>query len=87
MRISGKIALAVAVAYLVLAGVGLNLTAAAQGAHPYWYAWSPKPEALPPYEGVNKPIWRLSNLLAAHKGQANWNQEIVHTSRFSAHWI
>ena len=25
----------------------------------------------------NKPIWRLSELLAKHKGQPNWSQTVV----------
>jgi mannose-6-phosphate isomerase-like protein (cupin superfamily) len=87
MRNSGKAVLAAAAACMAIGGGWLDLNAAAQGAHPYWYAWSPKPEVLPAYEGVNKPIWRLSGLLAAHKGHANWDQEIVRTPRFSAHWI
>ncbi len=30
-------------------------------------AWAPKPTELPPYVGVNRPHWKLAELLAAHR--------------------
>ena len=31
--------------------------------------WAPKPKALPDYTGVNKPVTRLSEVLARHKSR------------------
>ena len=39
--------------------------------------WSPKPTTLTPYIAPNKPHWKLSEILAAHKGQGDWVQPIV----------
>ena len=74
-------------AKIALAGLLLATAASTQQAPKYWYAWSPKPDAPTAYVGVNKPVWRLAELQAAHKGQADWNQEIIHTERYSARWI
>lgn len=70
-----------------LACLILATAAAAQPAPKYWFAWSPRPDVPTAYTGINRPVWRLAELLAAHKGQADWNQEIVHTERYSARWI
>ena len=69
---------AVLAAALVLAAPAL-----AQDA---WYAWSPKPDVLPSY-GANKPIVRLPAVLARHKGQARWNEQVITTPRYDAKWI
>ena len=50
------------------------------------YAWSPKPDTIRPY-GPNRPITRLKEVLAAHKGQASWSSDILQTKRWSAKWI
>jgi mannose-6-phosphate isomerase-like protein (cupin superfamily) len=61
--------------------------AAAQQQKPHvWTAWAPKPTTLPGY-GPNKPVTRLPEVLAAHKGQVSWSQDVVQTRRFSAKWI
>ena len=39
--------------------------------------WAPKPTELTPYTAPNKPHWKLSEILAAHKGQSDWVQPIV----------
>jgi mannose-6-phosphate isomerase-like protein (cupin superfamily) len=51
-----------------------------------WLGWSPKPAALTPY-GDNRPITRLSDVLARHQGQANWSEDVVETDRYDARWI
>src|SRR5580698_9715575 len=53
------------------------------GKSPVWYAWAPKPKVLPSY-GPNKPVTRLPEVLAAHKGQASWSADVVQTKRWSA---
>src|SRR6201992_811657 len=39
--------------------------------------WAPKPEPLTPYTYPNKPHWKLSEILASHKGESDWVQPIV----------
>jgi mannose-6-phosphate isomerase-like protein (cupin superfamily) len=40
-------------------------------------AWAPKPTTPPGWVAPNKPIWKVSELIAAHKGQASWKEPIV----------
>lgn len=51
------------------------------------YAWAPKPIKPAGWTGVNKPVHRIADILAAHKGQARWTQEIVHDQHYSGKWI
>lgn len=51
-----------------------------------WYAWSPKPDKLPPY-GKNRPVTRLAAVLDRHKGQARWSEQIIATKRWDGRWI
>ncbi len=39
--------------------------------------WAPKPSKMTPYTAPNKPHWKLSEILAAHKGKSDWVQPIV----------
>src|SRR6185295_10717073 len=39
--------------------------------------WSPKPTTPTAYVAPNKPHWKMSEILAAHKGQSDWVQPIV----------
>jgi mannose-6-phosphate isomerase-like protein (cupin superfamily) len=79
MRISAKAALAVAL-------IALTGPALAQQAGEVWYAWTPKPDKLPSY-GKNKPVTRLPAVLAKHKGQARWSEQVILTKRYDAKWI
>ena len=67
-----------------VAALGLAAPAVAQD--DAWYAWSPKPDKLPSY-GKNKPVVRLPAVLARHKGQARWSEQIIQTKRWDAKWI
>ncbi|HSS14484.1 MAG TPA: hypothetical protein VLL04_11355, partial [Rhizomicrobium sp.] len=49
--------------------------------------WAPKPDKPQDYTGANRLITRLDDVLAKHKGQANWTQDVVQTERYSARWI
>jgi len=51
-----------------------------------WYAWSPKPDKLVPY-GKNKPVTRLPAVLAKHKGEARWREQVILTPRYDTKWI
>src|SRR5471032_1506723 len=79
MRNSAKAALPVAL--MILAAPAL-----AQQAGDAWYAWSPKPDKLPPY-GKNKPVTRLPAVLAKHKGEKSWSEQVLLTPRYDARWI
>jgi hypothetical protein len=46
-----------------------------------------KPGTPTPFKPPNRLIWRLSEILAAHKGQASWWQPVVKTRDFEADWI
>ncbi len=61
--------------------------ALAQQAPKIWYSWSPKPAPLTPWTAPNKPIWRLSEILEAHKGKTDWVQPIVHDQDYDANYI
>ncbi len=49
--------------------------------------WAAKPVTPTPFQQPNRLIWRLSEILAAHKGQASWRQPVVKTRDFEADWI
>jgi mannose-6-phosphate isomerase-like protein (cupin superfamily) len=38
--------------------------------------WAPKPDASP-FVAPNRPHWKLSEILAAHRSQKNWSEPIV----------
>jgi mannose-6-phosphate isomerase-like protein (cupin superfamily) len=61
--------------------------AAAQQAPKIWYSWSPKPVPMTPWRAPNKPIWRLNEIMAAHKGKADWVQPIVRDQDYAADYI
>jgi mannose-6-phosphate isomerase-like protein (cupin superfamily) len=50
-------------------------------------AWAAKPAKLPPYTGVNRLVWRLADVLAAHKGKDSWSQEVFSSRDFTGEWI
>lgn len=66
--------------------LGLALAVPALGEDAAWYAWSPKPDRLPSY-GKNKPVTRLPAVLARHKGQPRWSEQVIRTRRYDARWI
>ena len=50
-------------------------------------AWAAKPAKLPPYVAPNKLVYRLADVLAAHKGKANWKQAVFSSRDFIGEWI
>jgi mannose-6-phosphate isomerase-like protein (cupin superfamily) len=50
-------------------------------------AWAPVPAQPAAWTAPNKPIWRLSELLAKHKGQANWSETVVADNLLHADYI
>jgi mannose-6-phosphate isomerase-like protein (cupin superfamily) len=50
------------------------------------YLWAPKPDVATPY-GANKPLVPLAQVLARHKGEADWSQTVLTTKRWDAKWV
>ena len=49
--------------------------------------WSPKATKLPGWTGPHKPHTKLAEVLAAHKGQANWSHLVVDDEHLNAQYI
>jgi mannose-6-phosphate isomerase-like protein (cupin superfamily) len=49
-------------------------------------AWVFKPKASP-YIEPNRPVWHIADILAAHKGGADWTQPVVKDQWFSVQYI
>ncbi len=50
-------------------------------------AWAPQPVQNAGWVAPNKPIWKLSELLAAHKGQQNWTETVVSDTTLHADYV
>jgi quercetin dioxygenase-like cupin family protein len=70
-----------------VAAIALAIALPALAQPTIWYSWSPKPVPLTPWAAPNKPIWRLNEILDAHKGKADWVQPIVHNGDYDASYI
>ena len=53
---------------------------------PLQIGWSPKRTPYRAYEAPNRAWWKLSDVLAMHKGQKNWVQPIVRNKDLMADW-
>jgi len=80
---SRKIALAMA----ALVCTAVWGPAIAQDDAKIWFSWSPKPVPMTEWKAPNKPIWRLNEILDAHKGKADWVQPIVRDQDYAADYI
>ena len=49
--------------------------------------WSAKPTVPTPYVAPNKVHWKLSDILAAHKGKSDWVQPLVRNNEQEADYI
>jgi mannose-6-phosphate isomerase-like protein (cupin superfamily) len=50
-------------------------------------AWAPVPAQPATWVAPNRPLWKLTELLAQHKGQPNWTQTVVSDSLLHADYI
>src|SRR5262249_45955248 len=50
-------------------------------------AWAPKPLKLTPYVAPMKPHTKLADLLAKHRGHADWRETIVNDDHFRAEYV
>src|SRR5262249_16453274 len=51
------------------------------------FAWAPIPSTPPGWAAPNKPHWKLSELVASHKGQAAWKETVVADPLLHADYI
>ena len=95
MNLRKSLAATAALSLLMLAGAqaqapqeqdATKAVAAARGNAPI-VAWASKPAKLPAYKAPNKLVYRLADILAAHKGKQNWRQMVVSTRDFVGNWI
>lgn len=49
--------------------------------------WSPKTTKLIGWKAPNKPHWKLSEILAAHKGKGSWSLRVVSDDHLEADYI
>ena len=49
--------------------------------------WAPVPVEIPAWTAPNKPIVKLADLLAKHRGQGNWSETIVSDNLFQGDYI
>lgn len=49
-------------------------------------AWTPKKTPYTPWREPNRPWWKLSDVLALHKGKANWTQPVIRNKDLVADW-
>jgi hypothetical protein len=50
-------------------------------------AWAPIPSTPPGWTAPNKAHWKLSELLASHKGQPAWKETVVADPLLHADYI
>jgi mannose-6-phosphate isomerase-like protein (cupin superfamily) len=50
-------------------------------------AWAPVPAQPATWVAPNRPLWKLADLLAQHKGQSSWTQTVVSDSQLHADYI
>jgi mannose-6-phosphate isomerase-like protein (cupin superfamily) len=50
-------------------------------------SWAPKPIKLTPWVAPNKPLWKLSEILASHKGHKSWSLTVVSDNYLHADYI
>jgi len=87
---SRRIVLGLAALALALAPAAAQQTAETPAARPapkLFFGWAPKPVPLTEWKAPNKPIWRLSEIMASHKGKSDWVQPIVRDRDFAADYI
>ena len=74
---------------LVLAAFAVALVwtgkACAQGASTL--AWAPRPSRLVPYAAPNRPLWKLSEIVARHAGEKDWSEPVADTPDFVARYV
>ena len=70
---------------LAMAGTAHAQTPAA-AQPPALYGWTPKKNPVEAYAAPNRPLWKLSDVLALHAKEASWTQPIVRNKDLKADW-
>src|SRR5678816_2390469 len=73
--------------FAILIAVGLGVFTVLRAQQRETLAWAPLPVQPTTWVAPNQPIWKLSELLAKHKGQANWTQTVVDDAFLHADYI
>jgi mannose-6-phosphate isomerase-like protein (cupin superfamily) len=50
-------------------------------------AWAPRPSRLVPYAGPNRPLWKMSEILARHASEKDWSESVADTPDFTARYV
>lgn len=50
-------------------------------------AWAPRPARLVAYTAPNRPLWKLSDILARHAGEKDWSEVVADTRDFVASYV
>jgi mannose-6-phosphate isomerase-like protein (cupin superfamily) len=74
--------------YLMALAVVLPAAAFAQTARPApLHAWAPQPAKLAPFTAPNRPLKKLADILARHKGKTDWAETEVLTRDYIGQYI
>ena len=57
-----------------------------RGPPPPMLFWAPKKTPYAAYVAPNRPLWKLADVLALHKGEKSWSQPIVRNRDLLADW-
>lgn len=49
--------------------------------------WAAQKVPESPYDGPNKPVTHIADILKAHQGQASWDQQVLLTRDFDGHYV
>ena len=77
----------VVLAVLGLAGLSVSRSGVHAQAQRDTLAWAPMPLEPSKWISPNRPHWKLSELLAKHKGEPNWTESIVNDATLRADYI
>src|SRR6266498_3765612 len=77
---------------VVLAALGMaGLSVSRGGVHAQaqrdMLAWAPMPTEPSKWISPNRPHWKVSELLAKHKGEPNWTESVVNDATLRAEYI
>jgi mannose-6-phosphate isomerase-like protein (cupin superfamily) len=78
---------ATGVSLLFLSAIGSAIWAQNNGRPGSQTVWAPKPIKLTPWDAPNKPHWKLSDVLADHKGQKSWKVTVVSDDHLHGDYI
>ena len=86
MRVCRNLICVVAAA-LAIAGLSASRSSLFAQAQSERLAWAPMPIEPSKWEPPNRPHWKLSELLAKHKGEPNWTESVVNDATLRAEYI